>query len=846
MGEKILVVENDVQWQDILLTMLRRTPYELCMAKSCEEAEELLKQHEFVLVTINMNLADVSTMVNDQLGFDILELLQGHPNLPRIVLTSEINGPIFSTYMPFGVNEILYKPTLTRPQLIQAIQNAIGQRARPKKPYDHSDMCDLMNKHTTEGHVRLLQQKLKARLPGERVFSSYENLQGETKIEKLDHILNVLETYELVYVACQFLKEIKPDDILLKQGLEEIELFGSNLTGSKQGRGSFATPEPVTPDVKKTPAQDQSAEAGRRNKYSTQQRAEPDLANLEVNITVRGKLEAFTTVERMNFISMLSRALDIGPDEIRIRQTRAGSVLLVVEMSEKAAQLLMSMYSAQAPIIDTLRIEKVELKQSGIPDVASNPTEYRQLSSPSSSSSGSPISWERWHWQSTDGSVTIPESVTRDILLGLEDTLPDTEFCTLHRDSICYIAASPDENRRTLSCVQLWEKLWLQEPGLPYSPLMKLLAVVERSGKMYSEYRDHVAHTIWTYLLGLYLYKQNRPIREAIQAKSSEGDFLRAWKVATLFHDIGYTFDRGLDHEEEFLRPILDELQVLVDSPLRGYLQARGAVLLEKEENDIAHVLGRFIPKVISLDDVEFSPRPGPKKKLLDRVEDLAIPTQLAQEGRKTPLQSYYELGKKEKPKDRDRFRDHGILSALILLYQFDGLDYYLEKLERVNLPTEISRKTREELESIVRPPITQHFAEIVRHAAAAIALHNVNPEVWEPYKTKREPYHLSLDDYRISLEESPLAFLLALTDVLQCWDRPKRRYVDKPGELAARNQDVHITCEDDVIFWAVRADSTAGKQLISPSQQIKTISSYMAYKGKKDLSQLIKEKPSS
>jgi len=101
----------------------------------------------------------------------------------------------------------------------------------------------------------------------------------------------------------------------------------------------------------------------------------------------------------------------------------------------------------------------------------------------------------------------------------------------------------------------------------------------------------------------------------------------------------------------------------------------------------------------------------------------------------------------------------------------------------------------------------------------------------------------LSLSDYQIKLEESPLAFLLALTDVLQCWDRPKRRYVDRPDELAARNQDVHITCEDDAIFWSVKPDSTAGRQLISPTQEIQTMSKYLAYRGQRDLAELVQER---
>jgi DNA-binding NtrC family response regulator len=224
MGEKILILENEPEWQDALRKLLRRTDYELCMADDCEGAEKLLEDGDFALVIINMNLADSPEMANDQLGFDLLELLvKDYPLLPRIVLTGEINGPIFSTYLPFGVNDVLYKRTLSRPQFLKAIADAIGQGSRPKEPYDRITFCALLDQHTTVQHVRRLQQSLKARYPGEISFSSYSNLSGATKLEKLDCILDVLESYREVYVAGQLLKEIKPDDRRLRNAIDEIE-----------------------------------------------------------------------------------------------------------------------------------------------------------------------------------------------------------------------------------------------------------------------------------------------------------------------------------------------------------------------------------------------------------------------------------------------------------------------------------------------------------------------------------------------------------------------------------------------------------------------------------------------
>lgn len=443
-----------------------------------------------------------------------------------------------------------------------------------------------------------------------------------------------------------------------------------------------------------------------------------------------------------------------------------------------------------------------------------------------------PSLWESWEWKSTDGRYTIPDGVVRDILSGLGDILPSESFSLEFRNDICMLAGAPEENRRLKSAVDIWEKLWLQEAGLPYLPLMQRLAQQQKSGTMYPGYRDHVAHSIWMYLLGLYLYRSNRVISQAITRKFLESEFLRAWKIATLFHDIGYTYDKGIDQEPDAIQPILDELKTFTIFPLRLYLGSRGLELSEKDENELALIGKRSVPLVVDLDNLERLSFLDPEVATLDLIEDLGYDAKLSQVGYRKPFGSYYRFARNVKPANRERFRDHGILSALILLYEFHYFHHCLDILHGKIIPESLPRKIHEELQQLTTRRVTQDYAEIVRQAAAAIALHNIDKGIWKEARLREQAkspqYRLSLDDYQIDLAKSPLAFLLALTDVLQCWDRPKSLYTDIPTEFSVPSDDVHIQCKKDIIFWSVRSDSAAGKRLIHPSAKIQEMSDYL------------------
>ena len=83
---------------------------------------------------------------------------------------------------------------------------------------------------------------------------------------------------------------------------------------------------------------------------------------VQVTVLLESYVQQFTPVERESFIFALSRIVNISSDQIRILRVASGSILVTLEMPEEAAQLLVSMYLARDPVLQTLRIAKVELR----------------------------------------------------------------------------------------------------------------------------------------------------------------------------------------------------------------------------------------------------------------------------------------------------------------------------------------------------------------------------------------------------------------------------------------------------------------------------------------------------
>lgn len=136
MADKILIVENEEQSQDFLRAYLRT--YDLCIVDNYDDAERTLQNQDIRFAIVNVNLLNRGITESDQLGLDILALIQReYPTLPRVVLTGEppeFNAP-FSKYLPLGVNEVFYKKSMTqgRIQLRDVVKSLMLSIPIPEK-----------------------------------------------------------------------------------------------------------------------------------------------------------------------------------------------------------------------------------------------------------------------------------------------------------------------------------------------------------------------------------------------------------------------------------------------------------------------------------------------------------------------------------------------------------------------------------------------------------------------------------------------------------------------------------------------------------------------------------------
>lgn len=120
---------------------------------------------------------------------------------------------------------------------------------------------------------------------------------------------------------------------------------------------------------------------------------------------------------------------------------------------------------------------------------------------------------------------------------------------------------------------QIFKVRGKHETAFPFDILMEM----EEMGTFYKDYRDHVIHTVYVFLLGYYFYKTNSDIKcnidkriECIQkeyvkesgkcdCEKIENDFLYMWSLITIYHDYGYVFEHEDDESKiEFFNNLID------------------------------------------------------------------------------------------------------------------------------------------------------------------------------------------------------------------------------------------------------------------------------------------------
>lgn len=308
----------------------------------------------------------------------------------------------------------------------------------------------------------------------------------------------------------------------------------------------------------------------------------------------------------------------------------------------------------------------------------------------------------------------------------LKDFLISPEFENLSRDDIFA--------KRLDMAIKLIKYIMERHKKSEISTCIADLAKYElKIRDLNPKHRDHVVHTMFTFILGIY-------INETYMKKLGVPVNPLQWKIACLFHDIGYLVkdpDSSLEFEKK-VDKIKEDYVTTHNSLQSNHSNGNSAVDSTTKINPFK-VNGKIIGELT---------RNKNSFKLIQNHFKYGDEINLENE--------YIKLCKKTK-------LHHGMVSSLTILNIIDFMyctnnfdeDYSPKIIETKEGKTDFDQR---------------YFNNDVIPACSAIYIHS--------HKSKWFKKH-----NKINCSKTPVAFLLKLSDCLQEWDRP-----------SGKNRDVHAS----------------------------------------------------
>jgi hypothetical protein len=267
----------------------------------------------------------------------------------------------------------------------------------------------------------------------------------------------------------------------------------------------------------------------------------------------------------------------------------------------------------------------------------------------------------------------------------------------------------------------------------------------------YKKQTDHTAHTLYLFLLGIWVYDHIPQIREAVDT-SIDGSkqvkmFIFQWMFASLLHDVGYLFYDFEEGNNSSLWNIYDEM-LSFDYMLRfsDNLSQTGKKELKDLWDDFTrqytlsvHAKQKDSKELIeALDNIPWLSEliPGYQSGLLTMDLQSSIGSGLPQFAYQMATTGY----------DGKPVVDHGVASSLILL-KYTSIWYWISKR---------SAEEKPQLYKELNSDFHYYSHVLEKHvvpACRAVAYHNMH-------------------GVKFNLQQDPLLFLAVLCDELQIWDR--------------------------------------------------------------------------
>ncbi|MFI3253418.1 MAG: hypothetical protein R3Y63_03650 [Eubacteriales bacterium] len=255
--------------------------------------------------------------------------------------------------------------------------------------------------------------------------------------------------------------------------------------------------------------------------------------------------------------------------------------------------------------------------------------------------------------------------------------------------------------------------------------LVELLAEHEsNSSSLLMKHRDHYTHSVYVFLLGLAIFRNNEKVRLVYEKKydlvgKGSCHFLEHWGLSSLFHDVGYPFEIAHQQLKVYACVLegVDKSEVGSQTDFSPFVSYKGmeqfaSVTVGEEKIDLRLLLAKEIHKELG-ETYQLS---------YEELEETMV--------YRGNFDNY-----QEKPKATYLYLDHAYFSGLILAKK------YFQSL------TNLSQLDQGKVDAIV-----------------AVTLHN------SLFKFSVNHCHLTKN---LDLQdEAPLAYLLMLCDELQCWNR--------------------------------------------------------------------------
>ena len=268
-----------------------------------------------------------------------------------------------------------------------------------------------------------------------------------------------------------------------------------------------------------------------------------------------------------------------------------------------------------------------------------------------------------------------------------------------------------------------------------YKKKVELLSEYESNGSsLLMKHRDHYAHSVFVFALGLAIYETNENFRRTFNSyyhfdqESSKAAhfFLEYWGMTSLFHDIGYPFELTFEQVIAFFES--DDDDRAANNPFVVYKNMKTMTQLSPRAREhFEKMYGRKFDTIDELLAFDLTRKLGP---FYGFSEEYLLETL-----KRKPVM----------PESFCGYMDHAYFSALLLYHMLE---------ETMEADTNEGNR--------IRPQI---FQPAHVDALGAILLH------YDLY-TYSIASGENISKPKFSMDMHPMAWLLLLCDELQCWDR--------------------------------------------------------------------------